>query len=98
MTQEPWEQEQARRYGQVVAQAWRDPAYKQRLLADPVGVLREQGLAVPAGLQVRVVENTRQLVHLILPAKPEAELSEEELDLVSASGGRLGGVVQRVSD
>ena len=75
-------QEQAKRYGQVVARAWRDEAFKQRLLADPAGVLREHGIAVPAGQQVRVVEDTDQQVHLPLPAKP-GNLSDEQLDQVA---------------
>jgi hypothetical protein len=53
---------------------------------------------VPAGLQVRVVENTGQQVHLVLPAKPGEELSDDELDRVAAAGGLSGGVVMRVED
>ena len=98
MAQSQGHQTFQRRYGQVVAQAWRDLAFKQRLLADPVTVLREQGIDVPAGLQVRVVENTGQQVHLVLPAKPGEELSDDELDRVAAAGGLSGGVVMRVED
>jgi hypothetical protein len=58
MAQDPRQQEQARQWGQVVAQAWTDAAYKQRLLADPAAVLAEQGLAVPAGVAVQVHEAT----------------------------------------
>ena len=76
------QQEQARQWGQVVARAWRDEAFKQRLQADPAGVLREHGIAVPAGQQVRVVENTDQVMHLVLPPKPR-DLSDEQLDQVA---------------
>lgn len=75
------------RWGQVVARAWRDPAYKQQLLAEPAAVLREAGIEVPAGQQVRVVENTDQVVHLVLPQQPAGTLSDEQLDQVA------GGVI-----
>ncbi len=80
-------QEEAKRYGQVVAKAWRDETFKQRLHADPAGVLREHGIAVPAGQQVRVVEDTDQLVHLPLRAKPR-DLSDEQLDQVAGGASK----------
>jgi hypothetical protein len=46
---------------QVVAKAWSDAAFKQRLLAGPVAVLRAEGVDVPAGRQVRVVEESDTL-------------------------------------
>ena len=87
MAQEQERQEQARQWGQVVARAWRDEGFKQRLQADPAGVLREHGIAVPVGQQVRVVENTDQVMHLPLPPKPR-RLSDEQLDQVA--GGATG--------
>ena len=38
--------------------AWVDEALKQRRLAEPGAVLREQGPDVPTGVQVRVAGNT----------------------------------------
>jgi hypothetical protein len=83
--------------GPVVARAWRDADFKRRLLAEPAAALREAGIDVPEGLQVRVVENAPGLVHLILPARPGDDLSDEQLDQVAASKGAAGGVVMRVS-
>jgi hypothetical protein len=75
-------------WGQMVARAWADPAFKAKLLADPVAVLKENGLAPPAGLQLKVVENTDKVLHLVLPVKPAPqELSEEELHRVAGGGG-----------
>ena len=82
MAQNQEQQEQARKWGQVVARAWRDEAVKQRLLSDPAGVLREEGIEVPAGQQVRLVENTDQVMHLVLPQQPR-DLSDEQLDQVA---------------
>ena len=65
--------EPSERYGQIVAEAWADPAFKRRLLADPAAVLRERGIELPAGMQVRVVEDTDQFTNLVLPAMPGGE-------------------------
>ncbi|MDD2923574.1 NHLP leader peptide family RiPP precursor [Rhodoferax sp.] len=67
---------------QLIAKAWADEAFKQRLMADPVAVLRAEGLELPDGLSVKVLENTEQLYHLVLPPKP-TELSDDNLDRVS---------------
>jgi len=59
-------------YGRIVAKAWADEDFKQRLLSDPTTVLKENGINVPEGVQFKVVESTGSLVHLILPAKPDS--------------------------
>ena len=46
---------------QVVAKAWFDPAFLQRLREDPVAALRAEGVDVPEGRQVRVVEESETL-------------------------------------
>ena len=71
---------------QVVAKAWQDESFKRRLLDDPAAVLKEHGIAVPAGVQVRVVEDTDQVRHLTLPVRTsDSQISEEEL--VQVAGG-----------
>jgi hypothetical protein len=75
-------------WSQLVARAWADPAFKAKLIADPAGVLKENGLTPPAGLQLKLVENTDKVLHLVLPVKPAPqELSEEELHRVAGGGG-----------
>ena len=84
-------EQQLNQWGQIVARTWQDDAFKKRLLANPMAVLNEQGIGVPAGVQLRVVENSDKVLHLTLPAKPrEGELSETEL------AGVAGGVVALV--
>jgi Nitrile hydratase, alpha chain len=76
-------QENARRFGQLVARTWQDAALKQRLLESPAAVLAEAGIAVPSGVEVRVVENTDRETYLVLPRQPaEGELSDEQLQQV----------------
>ena len=88
-------QEYAKQFGQVVAKAWADDEFKARFLADPASVLTEQGIAVPAGLEVRAVENTSNVVYITLPPKPSDELSDEQLNQVA--GGLTAGSAGRIS-
>jgi Nitrile hydratase, alpha chain len=82
-------QETWKRWSQLTAQVWTDEKLKQRLIATPAAVLQEHGLAIPAGMDVRVVENTDKVFYLTLPAKPAGgvtELTSSEL------AGAVGGV------
>lgn len=77
-------------WGQIVAKAWQDDKFKNRLLAEPAAVFQEFGVEVPAGVQLRVVENTDQVVHLTLPAEPrEGELSDDDLENVAGGFGSV---------
>jgi hypothetical protein len=74
----------------LVADAWADAALKKRLLENPAVVLKERGISFPEGVQVKVLEDTDKVEHLIIPSKPaEGELSEEEL--ASVAGGHCRG-------
>jgi len=73
-----------------VADAWADEALKERLLSDPAAVLKERGITTPPNVQIKTIEDTADVMHLVLPMKPAAaELSEEELSTVA--GGWCGG-------
>jgi hypothetical protein len=81
-----------RNYEKVIAKAWSDAAFKQRLVSDPKAALAELGITgLPAELEIKVVENTPSAVYLVLPPAPPGELSESELDAIA--GGRLGSRV-----
>lgn len=54
-------------FGQLVQRATEDPALRQRLLHAPQQVLAEEGITLPAGLEVEIVENTDKVIHLVLP-------------------------------
>ena len=56
--------EQAKQYQRLSAKCWADDAFKQRLLADPAGTLAAEGMAVPEGVTIRVVEDTAREVTL----------------------------------
>lgn len=67
------------KYVQVIARAWADEGFKQRLLANPGAVLQQEGIAIPTGITVKAVENTSDVFHLVIPPKPAGELSDEML-------------------
>ena len=59
-------------YSEVIAKAWSDPAFKARLKADPAGVLKAAGVPIPRDMKISVVENTPEVMHMVLPLPPEA--------------------------
>jgi hypothetical protein len=78
-------EDQSKAMGKLIAKAWADDAFKARLLADPSAVLAAEGVQTPAGVTIKVVENTASVFNLILPARP-ADLSDEDIDSVAAGG------------
>ncbi len=77
----------------VIRRAWADPAYKAKLLSDPHAALAEAGVTVSAGTKVKVVEDTADTKHLVLPLAPAnaAELSDDELEKVAGGCGQSCG-------
>ena len=74
-------------YGKLVAKAWEDEAFKADLLADPMRVFKDNGIEVPHGIEIRMVENTADTMHFILPPEPSDELSDEQLAGAAGGGG-----------
>jgi hypothetical protein len=70
-------------FAKIIAKAWRDPAFKVELIANPAVALKAEGIDVPAGMAVTVLENTDKHFHLVLPPVPTDELSDEALDAVA---------------
>jgi len=67
----------------IIARAWRDPAFKAALITNPAAALKAEGIDVPAGMAVTVLENTDKQFHLVLPPEPTDELPDEALDAVA---------------
>ena len=49
--------ETSQKLSELVAQAVKDPAVKQRLLDNPGSLLQERGIDIPAGSEVRVAQD-----------------------------------------
>jgi hypothetical protein len=79
------EPDKAATYAKIIARAWREPAFKAKLIAEPQAALKEAGVTVPVGMTVMVVENTDTQFHFVLPPKPAGELSDEALDAVAGA-------------
>ena len=70
----------------VVSQCWTDQGYKAKLLADPAGVFQAEGLPVPSGVELCVLENTAQVSYLVIPARPP-ELTDDALETLAGGAG-----------
>ena len=72
---------------ELFAACWKDEALKARFMSDPKAVLAEYGIDVPDNIDVNVVENSDNTVHITMPNAPDGnhELSDEELS--AAAGG-----------
>lgn len=85
------QEEQAMKIRQIIAKASTDEGFRRRLIADPAARLKEEGIEIPAGLDVRVVEDGDNVVHLVIPAPGRSqlpdELGDDQLDRVA--GGWL---------
>jgi hypothetical protein len=77
------DQDLSRQYAHIVAKCWADPAFKAKLMANTNATLAAEGVDVPAGIEVRVVENSANVVYVALPARPaDGELQDEDLAAV----------------
>ena len=95
--------EHQKKWAVCVAKAWADEDYKQRLLSDSVAVLKEEGVDVPEGMDVKVVENTKDLIHIVLPLAPDSEEGaiedvEERLAAMSCLCLCLLGQISAIGD
>ena len=79
--------EQKNVLAQLFAACWKDEAFKARFMADPKAVLREHGLDVPDGIDVKVVENADDCVHITLPPPPVGDDALSDAELGNAAGG-----------
>jgi hypothetical protein len=84
MSSNPEEQDQ-KRYEQVLEKATKDQAYRQRLKAEPISVLKEAGIDIPEGVEVRVREFDHNCRYLFLP--PPNYVSGQQMDLASKEKG-----------
>ncbi|HYM25494.1 MAG TPA: nitrile hydratase subunit alpha [Vicinamibacterales bacterium] len=65
---------------------YKSAPYRSRAVIDPRGVLKEFGLELDAGIEVRVWDSTAEIRYLVLPERPAGteHMTEEQLaDLVT---------------
>ncbi len=82
----------------LFAACWKDETLKARFMSDPKVVLKEHGLDVPDGIEVKVMENADDCVYITLPKRPSGELSDEELESAGGGGGSRAAETDPDSD
>ena len=68
----------------IIVKAWCDPAFKAELIANPAAALKAEGIDVPAGMAVTVLENTDKQFHLVSALQPTEGASTVALDTAPA--------------
>ena len=81
--------EQKNALARLFAACWKDEALKARFMSDPKGVLAEYDMPVPDGIDVKVVENADDCVHITLPAPPAGDMDLSDDELSNAAGGAV---------
>ena len=61
----------------LASRAASDPTFRQQLLSDPNSAIQDElGLTVPAGINVKVVQDTADTAYVVLPAAQGASGQE----------------------
>ena len=79
--------EERNQLAELFAACWKDDALKQRIMIDPKSVLAEYDMDEPDGMNVKVVENSDNTVHITLPMPPEGHHDLSDAELTAAAGG-----------
>ena len=69
--------EQGKKMAKLIAKVWSDEAFKERLIADPKAVLAAEGISVPSGVDIKVVEQTDKQQYFVIPPRPDSISVEE---------------------
>ena len=83
---------------EIAAKASADDKFRARLLMNPKSLIeQEYGISLPSGVEVKVVEDTPYLFHIVLPSATEYELGDDDLDaVVGGAIGVLGATVDKI--
>jgi hypothetical protein len=85
-------------YAKVIARAWKDVRFKEKLLKNPKEALKEMGMDVPANFDVRVVEDKANSITFVLPNPPAKAKELTEQDLQKMAGGMGGSMLEICND
>ena len=78
----------------LIAKAQTEPAFRQALLKNSKAAIeKEFGVKLPAGAELKVVEETATTNYLVLPASAEGELSDADLEKVAGGWIALFGAM-----
>ncbi len=69
----------------IVARAWADEGFRERLKADPhTAVAEETGITVPESVAIEVLEETPDKAYLVIPSNRTA-VADDDLDLAGGA-------------
>jgi hypothetical protein len=71
--------DQRKKVAKVIAMAWSDESFKEKLLSDPRAVLEANGIDVPEGFKIKMLEEKDDTRFFILPQPPE-EISVTDIE------------------
>ena len=80
----------------IVSRACEDDAFREKLISDPKAAIEDElGIAIPAGITVKVHEETPTTAYLRIPSAPKhvkisEELSDQALETVAGGGFVIG--------
>jgi nitrile hydratase len=62
---------------------YKSPAYRSRVVREPRAVLREMGLDLPEGVEIRVWDSSAEVRYFVLPEQPAAASGLDESALAA---------------
>ena len=62
--------ERNKKMAKLLAKVWSDETFKKRLLSDSRAVLESEGIIVPPGVEVKVLEQTENVAYFVIPILP----------------------------
>jgi hypothetical protein len=65
---------------EVIARAWRDPAFRASLKANPKKALTDAGMQIAPNLEVVLLENTPTIIHAVLPPRTDMARFQARFD------------------
>ncbi len=71
---------------------YKSPPYRARAVRDPRGTLREFGVELPEGVEIRVWDSNAEIRYMVLPERPKGteKLSEEALARLVTRDAMIG--------
>ncbi|PKK89697.1 MAG: hypothetical protein CVV64_12900 [Candidatus Wallbacteria bacterium HGW-Wallbacteria-1] len=86
------------KFVKIQEKVWADLEFKANLLEDTRNTLMEFFGSIPESLTIKIHENTKDAIHLVLPAFPSDtdELNDDDLEMIAGGKGTPVQVVDTV--
>lgn len=79
--------------GKLIMDLYADSELKQNFLNDPQSVLKEKGFSIPDDMDIRVVEDTSRVKHIVIPyLKLDEKITSEQLEARLSKSIRMPGL------